>query len=130
MGGPGSGGHNKLEIAELNRRGTFRPGRHGAKAPQVEAQPAEGLRPGEVPFALGKRRALAGLTGVARRVASGLIDDFGNWDDSAIQSLRAYSRSCARIEVLEAAEQVDLAELRREIATNLSLLRALELGKG
>jgi len=121
MGGKGSGGGGKVDIAEHYRRGTYKPARHNAKLEEPKLV--------EVLTALGRRHALKGLSPRARRVATDLLGSYGNWDWAAITSLRSYARSCARLEALEEADAPDLKEIRREVALNLSLLRALELGK-
>ncbi len=116
MGGIGSGGHNRLSAAEHVVRGTFRPDRHGARAGDVANVPLSRA---------GRRRALAGLAGIARHLAGELLDAYGPWDAASIMTLRQYAQAAARLE----AGISDDAERRREQRAMLALLAALRLEK-
>ena len=116
MGGRGSGGHNAISIAEHLRGGTFRPHRHGKR---LEA-PASGrdVTPAE------RRRVLGGLGDTGRRLAAGLLDEFGDWHAAALVSLRLLAQAADRL-----AGDLDDAERRRETRAYLALLKSLELDK-
>lgn len=115
MGGKGSGGHNAVSIAQHLRQGTYRPHRHGQR---LEA-PASGrdVTPAE------RKRLLDGLPPEGRRVAFALLAEYSDWDAAALATLRQYALSCARLVDL----MDDDAERRREVRTNLALLKALDL---
>ena len=115
MGGRGSGGANAISIAEHLRAGTYRPHRHGQR---LEA-PASGrdVTPAE------RKRLLDGLPPEGRRVAVALLAEYSDWDAAALTVLKQYALSCARLTDLTD----DDAERRREVRTNLALLKALAL---
>lgn len=110
-----SGGANRVSIAEHLARGTYRPGRHAGRTDPPEVR----LTPGD------RRRLLEGLPPEARRVAVGLLDQYGDWDSSSLSTLRSYAMSCARLRELEAAPGDDTRQLHREIRANVSLARLL-----
>jgi hypothetical protein len=118
-GRPGrSGGANRKSIEEHVAAGTLRPARHLKPAPPQGAP----VNPGD------RRRVLAGLPALGRRVASGLLDEFSGWDQASLVTLRAYSLSCARLESLQESPG-DGSQLYRELRANLALLRELNLEK-
>ncbi len=122
MGGRGSGGANRLPVDLHLQRGTFRPDRH-----VVEDRPIVSTPPAERASGAPRRRTLAGLSGVARRIAVGLLDTYGQWDEASLRTLRSYAKSSQRLEEFEAAGNA--AEVRREARINLALLKALGLEK-
>jgi hypothetical protein len=107
-------------LAEHQRRGTVQPVRR-LRDPAPSSPPPAPLS------AADRRRTLAGLPPEARRIATSLLDAFGDWHAAALSLLRAYALSAARLRALEDAEPVDLAEVRRETRCYLSLLKALDL---
>ena len=114
MGGRGSGGANALSFEAHQQRGTFRADRHAALTAAA---------PAPVPVsAADRRRTLDGLEPPARRVATRVLDDYGDWSTLALQTVRALARSAVRLEALEAAGDVE--EVRREVRTYGALLRA------
>jgi hypothetical protein len=114
-----SGGANRVSVDDHLLRGTFRPDRHG--------DPRDAVPPHRPVASAGlRRKALRGLDGVARQVVSGLLGQFGDWDDAGIQTLRAYGVSCQRLERLSIAGG-DVRAVHRETRINLSLLKSLEL---
>src|ERR1041385_4244473 len=91
MGGPGSGGHNKLSAAEHQRRGNFQPSRH--RMPFVRGD--------ETPVSEDeRRRVLAGLTGESREIAAGILKTVDWWPARG----RDYLISHLRIVALELAD--------------------------
>lgn len=111
-----SGGANRLSIAEHLERGTLRPHRH--------LQPIPAPLP---PLSVAdRRRTLKGLPPTAHRIARGLLDTFDGWQIASLETLRAYSLSCARLELLQDTPTPG-AEIYRELRANLSLLTALNL---
>jgi hypothetical protein len=113
-------GRPPLPLEVHRQRGTVQPVRH-LRDPAATPSPPPVISPAE------RRRALAGLPPEARRIATALLDQYGDWHAAALSVLRAYALSTARLRVLERAEPVDVAELRRETRCHLSLLRALDL---
>lgn len=114
----GSGGHNAIPIREHLARGTFRADRHGGKTD-----------PQSVPVCAEDRaRTLHGLSGDAWRVADELMTTFDDWHPAALEVLRSYALSCARLRDLQ-ANGADAVEVHREARCNLSLLAALELDR-
>ena len=119
-GMPGrSGGHNRLPIEILKRRGTYRPSRHGA----LTSAPPDAVPPLSE---ADRRRTLRNLPPAARRVASDLLEAYQGWDASSLEVLRNYAQSCARLSTLHQAEP-DLRAIYREMRCNLALLKALDL---
>jgi hypothetical protein len=72
-----------------------------------------------------RRRVLKGLSGEAKRVAAEMVAGFDGWNEPALQTLRAYALSCARLETLQHGGPSK--ELFSEIRANLALLKALDL---
>ena len=73
-----------------------------------------------------RRRALAGLDPAARRLAVRVVDAYGDWDEASLTLVRAFARSAARIEQLEATG-AEPAEIRREVRLAAGVARALDL---
>lgn len=116
-GVPGrSGGQNRLTAAEHVSRGTFRRSRHAAPA----ASPAPAIS------AADRRRALCGLSPAARRMATRLLECYGDWDVAGLTTLRSYVLSVERLTPLEAAGVASPA-LSRAVRASLALLNALHL---
>jgi hypothetical protein len=116
VGGRGSGGSNAISIEAHRLRGTLRGDRHLGPTPAAPARLSDAAR----------RRALAGLDPAARRVAVRLVDMYGDWDEASLTLVRAFARSAARIEQLE-AEHAEPAEIRRKVRLAAGLARALDL---
>jgi hypothetical protein len=99
--------------------GTYRPSRHGAALAAWQAkqlEPPREVQPAE------RRQLLKGLGPVARRVATSVLAEFTDWTAASLYTLRQYAISCETL-----AGITDHAERRREVRTNLALLRALDL---
>ena len=121
-GVPGrSGGANKLSIEEHLARGSYRADRHAERLRAALSGNRATIAPRD------RRRALRGLNPEARRIATRLLDTFGDWDEAGLQTLRSYARSCERIEQIHSGGEVDMRALHRELRVNLHLLRALNL---
>ncbi len=116
MGGRGSGGANAIPIQTHLLRGTLRGDRHLGLTTTAPARLSVADR----------RRALAGLDSAARRLAGRVVDAYGDWDEASLTLVRAFARSAARIEQLEAAG-ADPPEIRREVRLCAGLARALSL---
>ena len=113
-----SGGANRLSFTEHQRRGTVQPVRVPHYRPDPPPAPALSDRL--------RRQALGGLSGEARKLAAQLLDTYPDgWDAAALQTLRLFAESSARL----AALQEDPKELHREIRINLKLLQALDLDR-
>ena len=112
MGGRGSGGSNAIPIEVHCLRGTLRGDRH--LAPTTSAP--------DVLSGAARRRTLAGLDREARRVAARVLDEYGDWDEASLTLVRAFARSVARIEQLEATG-AEPAEIRREVRLAAGLAR-------
>src|SRR5918993_5976003 len=114
MGGRGSGGANALPFEVHRLRCTLRADRHAALTRQT---------PAPVPVsAADRRRTLKGLEPEVRRVATRMLDDYGDWTALQLTTVRPLARCVVRLEQLEAAG--DVAEVRREVRTLGALLRA------
>ena len=74
-----------------------------------------------------RRIALRGLGTTARRIVRSVLLTYGDWDEAWIQLLRNYGLSCARLETLQAAPDVDVRKVHREIRVATLLLESLEL---
>lgn len=103
---------NALTTTEHWQRGTYRADRHAAKATAAAAPLSAATR----------RRVLTGLAPEGRRIAADLLDAYGDWDESALFTLRLYVESCVRLAAI-----TDDTERRREQRANLALLKALRL---
>lgn len=114
MGGVGSGGANRLPIEEHLARGTFRPARHLAQV--KPAAPVAAVTVAE------RRAVLKGLGHTGRKMASRLLDDYGDWDAAGLHTLRQYAISCDRL-----GDKLDESERHRELRANLALLRSMHL---
>jgi hypothetical protein len=78
--------------------------------------------PAPVPLAAAdRRRTLEGLDSAARRVAARVLDNYGDWTELGLHTVRALARSAVRLEALEAAGNIE--ETRREIRTYGALVR-------
>jgi len=111
------GGHNALSIAQHRQRRTLRPARH-----LIPTRPE--------PIAVTdeeQRRVLSGLRSEARKVASRLLAEFGDWTAADLETLRSYAASVGRMRELEKAHPVDPAAIHREARHHLRLWKALEL---
>ena len=93
-----SGGCNKLSLEAHQARGTYRRDRHSHSTPT----PVVGAV-----SAADRKRVLAGLAPVPRRVAAALLDAYGPWNSASLETLHAYVLSCGRLERLQAADQGD-----------------------
>jgi hypothetical protein len=111
-----SGGANKLSAEEHVFRGTFQPSRHLRPAAPAPAPVS----------AADRRRTLEGLSGGARRLVSGLLDNYGGFDPASLHTLHSYGLSCQRLHALELADPTP-PELYRELRANCLLLRMLNL---
>ena len=117
-GKPGrSGGQNKLSREELILRGTFRPKLHGDLASGPHTAPVSDDA---------RERVLHGLAGLGHDVVEMLLREYGGWDAARLELLRSYALSCARLRLLEQANEPGTA-LHREVRTNLRLFDALHL---
>ena len=107
---------NAISIEEHRQPGTLRADRHlkPTTAAPVRLTVAD------------RRRALAGLDPAARRLAVRVVDAYGDWDEASLTLVRAFARSAARIEQLEATG-AEPAEIRREVRLAAGLARALDL---
>lgn len=123
-----SGGANRLTLTEHQARGTLRPARHAALLVPPPAAPPVSVAD--------RRRVLAELPPVGRRLAVHLLDQYTDWDAAGLATLRSYALSTARLAALEAAQQAaeatgdtafDAGPLYREIRANLALLKQLDL---
>ena len=112
MGGPGSG-RRRLSEASHILAGTWRPDRAPAAGRPLPPTPAD------------RRRVLSGLTGLARRVAARALDEYGDFSVLELETVRRWAQSTARLDALEAAN--DLKGIYREARLNLNLLRSLHL---
>ncbi len=123
-GRAGRSGRPPKPIAFHLRDNTYRADRHqhllDAAARATPASPprvSTGLR----------RAALRGLSGTARRVVLSLLGTYGDWDMGAVEVLRNYGLSCARLEALQAAADMDPRHVHREVRIATLLLRSLDL---
>lgn len=111
MGGIGSGGANRLPVDLHILNGTFRADRHIPKAADsTPVSPAD------------RKATLAGLGPMGRKIAGRVLNEYAGWDQTSLHTLRQYGLSCDRLAVL-----TDDTERRREVRTNLALLKALAL---
>ena len=120
-GKPGrSGGSNARTLQEHQLAGTYRKDKHGHLLAAATPPPQ--------PVSLAaRRRVLAGLPDHARRVAVALLDEYGNWTASQLETLKAYSLSCDRLNALQVGGEADADAIHRETRCCLSLLTALKL---
>jgi hypothetical protein len=113
-----SGGWNRKTAEEHRLHGTKPRGRESVEAPAVPLTDAD------------RKRTLAGLPPDARRIARGLLDRYTGWDEAKLATLRHYSQSCVRVELLQADSAASSMALHRELRTNLALMAALGLPAG